>query len=99
VSEAQASAEKLLAPDGELQKHRAAVQQLSSQALQTSASLESLKAEQAALEALRKTLRESQNDLKGATQRTEVLKGELHQLRGNSDGLAEDYGKLREAVR
>jgi len=36
--------------DGELRKHREAVQQLSSQAMQTQASLETLKKERAALE-------------------------------------------------
>jgi methyl-accepting chemotaxis protein len=50
---------KALGPDGELHKHREAVQHLSSQALQTQAILATLKKERAALEELRGHLRES----------------------------------------
>src|SRR5687767_12165272 len=40
ATQAQQAAEKVLAPDGELQAHRRQVQQLSSQALETQASLD-----------------------------------------------------------
>ncbi len=96
---AEGSAQKLLAPDGELQKHRAAVQQLSSQALQTSASLETLKNDQATQAEMRRSLRKSVADLTGATERAEALQTELEQLRTASGGLAKDYAKLKDSVR
>src|SRR5438477_2158249 len=50
ATQAQLAGEKLMAPDGELQKHRQQVQQLSSQALETQASVDALKRERATLE-------------------------------------------------
>ena len=52
VGQAERTAEKLVAPDGELKQHRHAVQQLSSQALQTHASLDALSKEQSTLDQL-----------------------------------------------
>jgi DNA repair exonuclease SbcCD ATPase subunit len=51
--QAEQTTQKAIGPDGELRKHREAVQQLSSQALETQASLDTLKKERAALEELR----------------------------------------------
>ena len=99
VTQAEATAQQLLAPNGELQKHRAAVQQLSSQALQTGASLEALKNDQSVLEEMRGSLRKSLGDLKGASERTGVLQSELEQLRMASTGLSKDYVKLKDSVR
>ena len=99
LAQAEGSAQKLLAADGELQKHRAAVQQLSSQALQTSASLETLKNDQASQAEMRGSLRKSVAELTGATERVEALQTELEQLRTTSSGLAKDYAKLKESVR
>jgi len=50
ATQAEQTTQKALGPDGELQKHREAVQHLSSQALQTQASLDTLKKERAGLE-------------------------------------------------
>ena len=61
--QAEQTTQKAIGPDGELRKHREAVQQLSSQALQTQATLDTLKKEQAALEELRTRLRESEGEL------------------------------------
>src|SRR5256885_3332432 len=61
--QAEQTTQKAIGPDGELRKHREAVQQLSSQALQTQATLDTLKKEQAALEDLRAKLRESEGEL------------------------------------
>ena len=47
VRQAEQTTEKALGPDGELQKHREAVQHLSSQALQTQATLDTLNRERA----------------------------------------------------
>ena len=82
VKAIQQQAEKLMAPDGELQKHRHAVQQLSTQALQTTASLETLRKEQAALDDLREQFRQSQAAVRESTDRTEGLRSDFDQLRG-----------------
>src|SRR5919205_3534002 len=55
--QAEQTTQKALGPDGELQKHREAVQHLSSQALGTQAVLDTLRKERAALEDLRTQMR------------------------------------------
>ena len=57
--QAEQTTQNAVGPDGELRKHREAVQQLSSQALQTQVSFDTLKKEHAALEDLRGTLRDA----------------------------------------
>ena len=74
---------RLTAPDGELQKHKQALQSLSSQALQTRASLDTLKKDQAALDELREHLRQAQAEIKTSHEKTEGLKGEFDQLRSD----------------
>ena len=53
MHEAQRVSEKITAPDGDLQKHRLAVNQLASQALETQATVETLRKEKAAYDDLR----------------------------------------------
>ena len=50
---AQRVSEKITAPDGELQKHRLAVNQLASQALENQATIETLRKERTSFEDLR----------------------------------------------
>src|SRR5712691_7662955 len=57
ANQAEETTQKAVGPEGELRKHREAVQQLSSQALQTQASLDTLKKERSALEEFRGQLR------------------------------------------
>ncbi len=64
ATQAQQAAEKVMAPNGELDKHRRQVQQLSSQALETQASVDALKKERAALEEFRTQLRQSHTEIK-----------------------------------
>ena len=61
AKQAELATQKAIGPDGELQKHREAVQNLSSQALQTQATLDTLKKERAVLEELRGHLRNGRN--------------------------------------
>ena len=63
VRQAQQAAERIVGPEGDLQKHREAVKQLSSQTLETQASFDTLKKERASLEDLRSQLRQTQGDL------------------------------------
>ena len=53
VHEAQRVSEKITAPDGELQKHRLAVNQLASQALENQATIDTLRKERSSFEDLR----------------------------------------------
>src|SRR5919108_2994600 len=99
ATQAQLAAEKLMAPDGMLQKHRQTVQQLSSQALETQASIDALKRERAALEEFRAQLRQNQVDIKQSLDAAATLRGDLDQVRGTAGQLAQDYAKLRELSR
>ena len=96
---AQQTAEKIMAPNGELEKHRRQVQQLSSQALETQASVDALKKERAALEEFRNQLRQSQVEIKQSVDQAASLRGDLDQVRGTAGVLNQDYAKLRETVR
>src|SRR5687768_9786974 len=99
ANQAQQAAEKVLAPDGELQAHRRQVQQLSSQALETQASIDALKKERAALEEFRNQLRSAQTEIKQSVDHAASLRGELDQVRGTATELTGEYNKLRETVR
>src|SRR4029453_13501549 len=65
-----------LRTDAGLEKHREAVQHLSSQALQTQATLETVKLERAALEELRGQMREADVEGKQSLGASNALKGE-----------------------
>ena len=97
--EAQQSAEKLIAPDSDIQKHRQSIQQLSSHALEAQASIEALKREQTTLQDFRKQLRQSQQDIETTLKQAAAVKGELDQVRGTAGQLAQDYARLRETSR
>ena len=66
AKQAEQTTQKAIGPDGELQKHREAVQHLSSQALQTQATLDTLKKERAVLDELRGHLRDAESEVKQA---------------------------------
>src|SRR5690349_2450745 len=99
AKEAEQTTQKALGPDGELQKHREAVQHLSSQALQTQATLETLKKERGALEELRGQLQKSDGDVKAAVGQAATLKSDLEQIRSISTTLTQDYAKIRDTAR
>src|SRR5688500_12670735 len=99
ATQAQAAAEKLMGPDGDLQAHRRQVQQLSSQALETQASIDALKKERAALEEFRTQLRSAQGEIKQSVDNAALVRGELDQVRGTASQLGQDYAKLRDTVR
>ena len=97
--QAEQTTQKALGPDGELQKHREAVQHLSSQALQTQAILDTLKKERSAFDELRGQLREADSDVRQSLGQGATLKGELDQIRSIATTLTQDYGKIRETSR
>jgi DNA repair exonuclease SbcCD ATPase subunit len=96
---AQRDAEKLTAPDGELQQHRKDVQSLSSLALQTRDSLEALKKDQELVEELREQLRQTVAEMQETSARAGAVAGDVEQLRGASGQLAQDFARLRESTR
>src|SRR4051812_7316717 len=99
AKQAEQTTQKALGPDGELQKHREAVQHLSSQALGTQATLETLKKERAALEGLRGQLRDTETEVKQSLGHSTTLKTELEQIRSIAATLTQDYAKIRETSR
>jgi chromosome segregation ATPase len=99
VKQAQQAAERIVGPEGDLQKHRDAVKQLSSQTLETQASLDTLKKERASLEDLRAHLRQTQGDLKASIDKAGALKTEREQVRGAATILGQDNGRIRETSR
>ncbi len=99
VGLAQEKTEKLLAPDGDLEKHRRQIQELATQASAAESTAEALKREREALEEFRHQLRQSHAELKDVRQSVDqatVLRGELEQLRGVAGQLTQDYAKLRD---
>ena len=99
ANQAELTTQRAIGPDGELQKHREAVQHLSSQALQTQATLDTLKKERAILEELRGHLRTAEGEVKQATTLAGTVKGELDQIRATAASLTQNYGKIRETSR
>ena len=79
AKQAEQTTQKALGPDGELQKHREAVQHLSSQALGTQATLDTLKKERATLEELRGQLQKAEAEVKQSLGQSNTLKSELDQ--------------------
>src|SRR5438132_12495749 len=96
TKQAELTAHKVIGPDGELQKHRQSVQQLSSQALQTQASLDTLKKERSTLEEFRSQLRTAETEVKGSINQTGTLRAELDQVRALATTLTQDYARIRE---
>lgn len=79
VAKAATEANELLAPAGELQKHRQAVEQLSSQAVENVAVLDAMKKDQTELDEARERLRGAKEQVEqaaGATPRSSpILRG------------------------
>src|SRR5581483_1610253 len=99
AKKAEQTARAVVGPEGELQKHKQAVQQLSSQALQTQASLDALKKERATLEELRGSLRDAQSDMTQSIGQIGAIRGEFDQIRSNAAALTQEYSRIRDISR
>jgi chromosome segregation ATPase len=97
--QAEETTQKAIGPDGELSKHREAVQHLASQALQTQAILDTLKKERSSLDELRLQLRDAEKEVKQALGAASTVKGELDQVRSGVSALQQDFSKVRETSR
>jgi chromosome segregation ATPase len=99
VHEAQRVSEKITAPDGELQKHRLAVNQLASQALENQATMETLRKERSSFEDLRGLLKVSTTEVAKSVETVATLKGELDAIRSTGSQLTSEFQRIREASR
>ena len=99
VHEAQRVSEKITAPDGELQKHRLAVSQLASQALENQATIETLRKERSSFEDLRALLKVSTAEVAKAVDSVATLKGELDAVRTTGAQLSSEFSRLRDTSR
>ncbi len=99
VTEAHRVSEKITAPDGELQKHRLAVNQLASQALENQATIETLRKERASFEDLRGQLKVSTAEVVRSVEGVSALKGELDAVRSVGAQLTQEFTRIRETSR
>jgi len=99
VREAERVAGKITAPDGDLQKHRLAVSQLASQALETQATIETLRKEKASYDDLRGLLKSSTAEVARSVEGVATLKGELDVVRSVGTQLTQEFQRIREASR
>jgi len=99
VNEAQRISEKITAPDGELQKHRLAVNQLASQALENQATIETLRKERSSFEDLRTQLKASTAEVVKSVENVAMLKGELDAIRSTGAQLTTEFHRIRETSR
>ena len=99
VHEAERVSEKITAPDGELQKHRLAVSQLASQALENQATIETLRKERSSFDDLRALLKVSTGEVSKSVQSAATLKGELDAIRSTGTQLTAELTRLRETSR
>ena len=97
--QAEQSVQQATSPNGELEKHREAVEQLSAHAQRTHASLNTLKLEHATLEELRGKLRTAQTEIKQSVDHAGALESELEVIRGIATDLTEDCARLGETSR
>ncbi len=99
VHEAQRVSEKITAPDGELQKHRLAVNQLASQALENQATIETLRKERSSFEDLRALLKVSTTEVAKSVEAVATLKGELDAVRSTGVQLTSEFARIRDTSR
>ena len=99
VSKVEETTQQLLAPNGELQKHRHEVQQLAAQATQNVALLDAMKKEQITLDELRERLRVAQTDVEDSASKATSLKVDFDRLRGLTGKLTKDHARLKDSLR
>ena len=99
VGELEKTTQQLLAPDGELQKHRHEVQQLSKQAGQNVALLDAMKKEQSNLDKLRERLRVAHTEVEDSAGKTTSLKVDFDRLRDLTGQLTQDHARLKDSIR
>lgn len=96
VFRAEQEAERLTAPDGELQQHRLAIEHLAAKAVEARETLDALKEEHAQVERIRTDVREVTKDASEAGRRTGVLLSDIEQLRAASAALTSELAQMQQ---
>jgi len=99
VHQATAETTRLIAPGGELDKHRQALESLSTQAQAALDTVETLKRDQGALDALCEQVRQSQSEVRGASDECGQIKKQLESLGGHAAELTQEMTRTRELSR
>ena len=99
VGQAEQTAAKVLAPDGELTKHRQALQQLTKQTIEATANFDALKKERTTLDQAREGLRQAQAEVKDSAEKTVALKGDFDKLRASASQLQQEHDRMKESLR
>ena len=99
VSQADQTSQKLLAPDGELTKHRQALSRLSKQTIEVTANFDALKKERTTLDAARDGLRQAQSEMKVSADKTVALKGDFDKIRALASRLQQEHNRMKKSLR
>ena len=99
VDRAQEEVGALVAPGGELNSHRQAVDALAAQAVNARAGLDALEKDQETLVELREQLQTAQTEVRNSRKDTDLVREELNQVRGQATQLAGEVGRLRDVSR
>ena len=98
VRKIEEATKQLLGPDGELEKRRQEVRELSTQAAQNVALLDTMKTEQGTLNELREQLAVALREVKESAGTTVTLKREFDGLRSVTERLTQDHARLRDSL-
>src|SRR5262245_31212758 len=99
VHQAQEDVEQIVGPGGQLEKHRNAVQEVASQALEAETHVEALKQERAAIGDLRIQFAQTRGDLEEAIQKVTGVAAEIETVRTTTSQLTEDSARIQNASR
>ena len=99
VDRAQRTAQNLLAADGDLAKHRQAVQQLTKQGIEATANFNALDKERAILKRAQEELRQTQTVVKASSDKSGTLADDLDRLGAQASQLHQDHDRLSESLR
>ena len=97
VFRAEQEAARLTAPDGELEQHRLAIEQLAARAVEARETLVALKEEHAAVERIRTDISEVSKEAAEAGKRTGLMQSEIEQLRTASATLTAEFAQIQQA--
>jgi len=98
VSKVEEATQQLLGPDGELERHRREVRELSTQATHNVALLDTMKAEQGKLDELREQLGVALHEVKDSASATATLKRDVDGLRSVTERLTQEHARLRDSL-
>jgi chromosome segregation ATPase len=96
VSRAEGEAGRLLAPEGDLQQHRQAIEGLASQAAGARDALQALREEHRAVERIRTDVRDAAKEAGEAGRRASAVQADVAQLLAVSSGLSSELAQMQQ---